>query len=40
VTSKPEFGEQTSATILYCINGGFSILLVLLGGLFAGLTLA
>ncbi|KAF4617959.1 hypothetical protein G7Y89_g15023 [Cudoniella acicularis] len=33
-------GLVNSSTVLYCLNGGLSIALVLLGGLFAGLTLA
>lgn len=33
-------GFATSEAVLYCLSGGFSIILVLVGGLFAGLTLA
>lgn len=40
LTVSPVAAERTSAVILYCLDGGISIVLVLLGGMFAGLTLA
>jgi hypothetical protein len=36
----PAAVETTSAVMIYCLNGGLSIALVVIGGLFAGLTLA
>lgn len=40
IAGRPEIGDATSQFILHCINGGLSILLLILGGTFAGLTLA
>ena len=40
VQSVRHTGFAASETALYCLNGRVSIALVLLGGLFAGLTLA
>lgn len=40
VTTRPEVVERSHEVLVYCLNGGLSIALVLLGGLFAGLTLA
>jgi hypothetical protein len=40
ITARPELADATADILLYCVHGGLSIALLLLGGLFAGLTLA
>ncbi len=40
IASRPEIGNATSEFLVHFLNGGLSILLLLLGGTFAGLTLA
>ena len=37
IVVSPATVENTSELMLYCLNGGLSIALVVLGGIFAGL---
>lgn len=40
IVVSPTAVEKTSEAMIFCLNGGLSIALVIIGGLFAGLTLA
>ncbi|PVH80008.1 DUF21-domain-containing protein [Cadophora sp. DSE1049] len=40
LAGRPEIADATSQFILHCLNGALSVLLLILGGTFAGLTLA
>ncbi|KAH9211405.1 hypothetical protein DL95DRAFT_341927 [Leptodontidium sp. 2 PMI_412] len=40
LAGRPEIRDATSQFILHCLNGALSVLLLILGGTFAGLTLA
>jgi len=40
LAGRPEIADATSQFILHSLNGALSVLLLILGGTFAGLTLA